>query len=219
MGGKGAKRLRNAKFNFNSLVLVVIVFSAIFFFFTVKLVKFADNTAVNDYFAIEGCEYSVCYSNLRPNGIYVGDQNTGRLMLEGDYGHDWGAAVEGRVLYTNEYTATSFGQTLCRFVKIDLDTFQKEVVLTDAILRGRCASGELVCLGGFVMPTNHPKTNPLMGAYSLSSKIGRFRDNSAVVMFFDPVSGELVYSVTDENALAEDIDQIYLSRTLEEVMG
>lgn len=211
--------MRNAKFTLNSFILVVIVITGIFLFSSVSLVKMADGSASNDYYPVEGSEVSICYSNLRPSGIYVGDKNTGRLMLEGNYGHDWGAAAEGRTLYVNEYTSTSYGLTMCRLVTVDLDSYDKSVLYPDTILRGRCASGELVALRGFMMPTCYPKTNALMKLYAFSSGELDPGSSGAEVIFIDPVTGEVVYSVYDDNALNADVETQYLAHTLEEVRG
>lgn len=210
--------MRNAKFTLNSFILVVIVITGIFLFFSISVVDLADGSAMNEYYPVDGCEANVCYSNLRPCGLYVGDKNTGTLKLEGNYGHDWGAAAVGRTLYINEYTPTSYGLTLCRLVKVDLDTYDKQVLYPDTILRGRCASGELVCLGGFLMPTGYPKTDSLLSLYSFSSKELQPENDSALVMFLDPETGEVVYSERNDEALTIDLDRFYLSRTLEEVM-
>lgn len=138
--------MREYKFTLNALLLVVLIFSAIFFFFTVKLTSLADRSAYNDFYPIEGTPYAVYYSSLKPTGIYEGGKTTGVLRLEGQYGYDWGAAAVGDALFLNEYRSSELGLTLSHVVRIDTPSFDKQVLLPDAILRGRCASGELVCL-------------------------------------------------------------------------
>ena len=210
--------MRETKFTFNSLLLVVLIISGIYFFFSIKIFDLADQSAVNDYYPIEGSPYSVRYSSLKPNGIYIGDKITGTLCLEGRYGYGWGAAAEGDTLYLNEYSLTDLGVTLCSVVRVDTGDFEKTVLLEDAILRGRCASGELVCLSGSFMDFNFPETNELCRLYALSSETLR-TDGGALVCFLDPVSGELLYSVRDAGASGESFDARWLARTLEEVRG
>lgn len=195
------------------------IFSAIIFLFTIKLVDLSDHTAVNDYYPIEGTDLGVRYSSLSPNGIYQGGKTTGQLKLEGTFGYDWGAAVEGNTLYLNEYTSTDVGVMLCQLVRVDLDSYDKEILRRDTILRGRCASGELVCLGGYLMPSSFPATNPLCKFYAMSDPDIRPADSSALVLFLDPATGEVVYSVRDDEALTESFEGRYLARTLQEVMG
>ena len=211
--------MQENKFTANALVLVVIVFSAILFLFSIKVVDLSQHAAVNDFYPIEGTDLAVKYSSLSPNGIYQGGKTTGQLKLEGTFGYDWGAAVEGDSLYLNEYTSTDVGVMLCRLVRVDLTTFEKEVLLRDTILRGRCASGELVCLGGYLMPSSFPATNPLCKFYAMSDPDIRPADTSALVLFLDPSTGEVVYSVRDDEALTESFEGRYLARTLQEVMG
>ena len=42
---------------------------------------------------------------------------------------------------------------------------------------------------------------------------------SAEVLFLDPGTGTVLYRIFDENALSGDFERLYLTRTLEEVMG
>ena len=86
-------------------------------------------------------------------------------------------------------------------------------------MRGKCASGELVCLGGYVMPISFPKTNSLMKFYSMSSTTIRTEDNSAVVMFMDPRSAEIVYSLKDEKIIEKSFEKKYIDRSLDEIRG
>lgn len=210
--------MREAKFTLNSLLLVVLIISAIYFFFSIKLIDLADQSAVNDYYPIEGTKYAVRYSSLKPNGLYIGDKVTGRLCLEGRFGYGWGAAAEGDKLYLNEYTLTDLGLTLCSVIRVDTENYEKTVLLEEAILRGRCASGELVCQSGVFMDFNFPETNELCRLYALSSETLR-TEGGALVCFLDPASGELLYSVRDEDPQSGDFDARWLARTLEEVRG
>lgn len=209
----------DTKFTTNAFVLVVAIFSAILFFFSIKVVDLSHHEVANDYYPIEGTDLAVRYSNLKPNGLYRGSQTTGTLVLEGTFGYDWGATAEGNSLYLNEYTSTDVGVMLCQLVRVDLTTCEKDVLRRDTILRGRCASGELVCLGGYLMPADFPATNPLCRLYALSSPELRPEGSSAVVLFLDPDSGDVLYSVRDDEALTDVFDSRYLNRTLQEVMG
>ncbi|MBQ6117267.1 MAG: hypothetical protein IJL08_08105 [Oscillospiraceae bacterium] len=211
--------MRETKFSMNALVLVVIIFSAITFFVSIRLVDLADRRAVNEFYPVEGTDVAVRYSNLYPNGIYEGDRVNGELKVPGDFGHDWGAAAIGDQLYVNEHTRTDMGMIICQVVRVDLNTFEKEVLWRDTMLRGRCASGELVCLKGFLMPSNFPKTNSLCRLYSESSEDIRPESEGGVVMFVDGESGEILYSVRDDEAQTDVFERRYLERTLEEVRG
>jgi len=209
----------DTKFTTNALVLVVAIFSAILFLFSIKVVDLSDRTAVNDYYPIEGTDLAVRYSSLSPNGLYQGGQTTGTLVLEGTFGHDWGAAVEGNSLYLNEYTSTDVGVMLCQLVRLDLTTHEKELLRRDTILRGRCASGELVCLGGYLIPVDFPATNSLCRLYAMSSPEIRPEEAGAVVLYLSPDTGEVLWSVRDDRAQEDDFESRYLQRTLQEVMG
>ncbi len=211
--------MRETKFSMNALVLVVIIFSAITFFVSIRLVDLADRRAVNEFYPVEGTDVAVRYSNLYPNGIYKGDRVNGVLKVPGDFGHDWGAAAIGDQLYVNEHTRSDMGMVICHVVRVDLNTFEKEVLWRDTMLRGRCASGELVCLKGFLMPSNFPKTNSLCRLYSESSEDIRPESEGGVVMFVDGESGEILYSVRDDEAQTDVFERRYLERTLEEVRG
>ena len=210
--------MRHTKFSMNALILLVIIFSAIIFFVTIVLVDLAYHPARNEYYRIEGTEYSVRYSSLLPDGIYKGGQTTGVLQLEGRFGYDWGAAAVGDTLYINEYVSTDLGLMLCDLVRVDLNTFEKETLLQDTVLQGTCASGELVCIGGSVMPAAHPETNALCRLYAMSDGEKREADGT-LILFLDPETAKVVWSVRDDGDPAEDFEAKYLSRTLEEVRG
>ena len=206
----------NAKFSLNAFLLIVLLITCIAFFFTVNLVDLASHRVVNEYYPIEGTKAAVVYRSLEPSGIYEGDPVTGVLKLEGEFGFDWGMDKVGDTLYTNEYTRTSLGLILCQVVRIDLNSYEKEVLLKDAILRGRSASGELVCLGGTMLPSTLPKVNSLCRLYALSNPRIDGRGESAEVLYLDPNSGELLYRVLDEH-YADGFEERYLQTTLEEV--
>jgi len=210
--------LRRTKFSVNALILLVIIFFAIIFFVTVKLVDLAYHPARNDYYRIEGTEYAVRYSSLLPDGIYKGSQTTGVLQLEGRFGYDWGAAAVGDTLYINEYISTDLGLMLCDLVRVDLNTFEKETLLRNTVLQGTCASGELVCIGGSVMPGAHPETNALRRLYVMSGD-GDETAEGRLILFIDPQTAEIVWSVRDDGDASGDFESRYLARTLEEVRG
>ena len=69
----------NAKFTLNAFILVLIIATAIVFFFTVALVDFANHPAINEYHPIEGTNAAVCYRSLEPSGLYEGDRANGVL--------------------------------------------------------------------------------------------------------------------------------------------
>ena len=206
----------HAKFSFNGFLVIVIIFSAITFFVTVAVPDLAYHPAVNEINPVEGSELTIRYSSQTPNGIYQGDSLTSPLMLEGSFGFDWGAVLVGDWLYLNEYTTSSLGMVFCSVVRVDVNTFEKQPLRTDTVLRGRCASGELVCVGDALMEANVPKTNPLCQFYGLSAGIHPEKDG-ALVLFLDPDTAQVVYSVWDDEALTDGFEERYLNCTLGEV--
>ena len=184
--------------------------------FTVNLVTMAEPYAENSFYRIEGTKYYVHYSTMDPSGIYLGSGRTAELMIEGKYGHDWGAVAVGDKLYINEYSKTDFGIMLTRLVCIDLTTFEKTVLRNDTMLRGRCRSGELVAVSGFVMPSNMPDTNSLCKMYSFSKNDIHLEDKDAVVLYIDPETAAVVHSVRDKAALEDDFESRFIETTLEE---
>jgi len=205
------------KFTVNALIIVVTVFAAITMFVTVGVVNLRNPFPVNEYYPIEDTPYAVRYSTYVPNGIYKGPENTCTLVLEGSFGVDWGFVKSGDTLYTNEYTMTDLGLVLCNFVKVDLNSLEKEVLMKDTILRGECGSGELVCVKGFLLPANSPSTNPLCSLYSMTNSGLDPRQQEAEVVYIDPLSGEVLYSELTTAAMSEDFDALYLEPSLEEV--
>jgi len=204
--------MKSPKFSLNAFIAVVMLFSVIGFFFTVKMVNLADRYPVNEYTVIEGTNLAVRYSNLEENGICEGSAEKAVLKLPGNYGADWGAFVSGNSLFINEYTSTKFGMMLCNVVKIDLQTYEKETVLEDAILRGRCASGEPVCVSGCMLPSDFPETNSLCKLYGMTAA-----EHDVTVLYLDPETAEVVASVHDDAAMKVNFEKCYLNRTLEEV--
>ena len=210
--------MNDRKFTVNSLVLILMIFSAAMLFFTVKLINMTNPYAENSFYPIEGTDYYVRYSTLDPCGVYKGKGATAKLMIEGEYGHDWGAVAADGKLYVNEYSKSEFGLMFTKLVCIDLDSFEKTVLRDDAMLRGRCRSGELVCVSGFMMPSNMPDTNSLCKLYSFSSDELRLEDGDAVVLYIDPATSNVVYSVRDKAALSDDFEALFIDRTLQEVV-
>ena len=208
--------MNERKFTVNSLVLIVMIFSLALLFFTVNLVTMAEPYAENSFYRIEGTKYYVHYSTMDPSGIYLGSGRTAQLMIEGEYGHDWGAVAVGDKLYINEYSKTDFGIMLTRLVCIDLTTFEKTVLRNDTMLRGRCRSGELVAVSGFVMPSNMPDTNSLCKMYSFSKNDIHLEDKDAVVLYIDPETAAVVHSVRDKAVLEDDFESRFIETTLEE---
>lgn len=210
--------MRAPKFGMNALILILILVSAFGYFFTVKLVDFSSRSAVNEFYPIDDSEYAVRYSNLLPNGIYRGKlENTSKLVTEGDFGYDWGAALTGDTLIVNEYSLSNLNVMLCNLVKIDLKTGEKTLLRRDTVLRGRCASGELVCVSGTMMDINYPETNSLCPFFLLTNPDVSF--GKQLVSYLDPATGETLFSTREETVLEKAFDKRYLERTLEEVMG
>ena len=197
----------------NAFVLVVVIFSALILFVTVKLSGIAGREAINSYYEIEGTPYWIRYSSVLPNGIYNGKDKTSDLLLEGTFGYDWGAVVSGNDLYINEYASSSFGNMYSTVVRVDLDSFEKQVIARDTVIRGRCASGEIVCEKGLILPLNHPDTNRMTRLYSLTG------ESRVLVTFIDPATGETVYREYISEEQERHFDSLFLERTLGEVKG
>ena len=208
-----------SKFNVNIFLLVLLIFGAFTFFITVYITHKADRSAVNQFYPIEGTDLAVRYSSLEPDGLYQGTENVNSLRVKGRFGFDWGAALEGNRLYLNEYDSTDLGLSFCDLVRVNLDTFEKELFLPNTILRGCCASGELVCVQNALLPSNEPKTSSLCAFLSLSDSALHPESDGAEVLFLDPATGAVVYSEFDDEAMTDGFDACYLARTLEEVRG
>ena len=210
--------MNNTKFTMNALLVIVTVFSAIGLFFTVGIYDMGRHVyLISAYQEIEGTDLSIRYSTKAPSGIYRGSRYDDELVLEGDFGYDKGTTFSEGRLYLNEYRYTDTGITLCDVVCVDTGSFEKKVIMKNGMLRGRCASGELVCLGDCMLQSDTPDTNSLCRLYAMtSSKLDPSSDN-ATVLFIDPASGEIVYTAEDDGSSGEDFDERWLSRTLEEV--
>ena len=212
--------MKQSKFTFNAFLLIVLIFSILAFFFTHFISGMADvawHYGVNDSYEIEGSDFSIRYSDKKPNGIYEGDPVNGVLRVEGVFGHDWGIALEGDYLYLNEYRTSTFGMTYCQLVRINIHTFEKEVLLRDTILRGQCTSGELVCVSNTLMPSVQPKTNAFCRLYAMTAAgIDPERDGGTV-LFLDAADASVLYQTEDDQALTDVFEERYLLRSLEEV--
>ena len=206
--------MRSPKLSVNTLLLILLIFGGFTFFITLFIVRMADRSGVNTFNPVEGTDYAIRYSSLEPNGLYQGNEVVNSLVVEGNFGFDWGAALEGERLYLNEYKTSNMGVMHSNLVRVDLTAKQKETLLTDAILRGKCASGELVCVRGVLLPANKPESNILCKFYALTAP---GMHDGAEVLFLDPATGEIVYSVRDDGAMTEAFEARYLQRTLEEV--
>ncbi|MBO5995559.1 MAG: hypothetical protein J6Q41_08605 [Firmicutes bacterium] len=209
--------MKETKFSMNALVIVVMIFAAIAFFFTVKMVNLADRFPINEFYRIEDTEYAVRYSSLEPNGIYRGSESASTLVLEGTYGYDWGLVLKDDNLYINEYITTDVGLLMCDLVKIDMNTMEKTVLKKNTILRGSCKSGELVCMGDYIMPANNPKVNSLCKFYAMSTGDLDTRKSSATIMYLDPNTSEVLYSLVEKMPQAPGFEAKYLDRSLDEV--
>ena len=208
--------MKNKKMSFNMILIIVACFSAIAFFFTVKLVNMADRFPVNSFNRIEGTNFAIKYSSVEPDGLYEGDENTCELRVEGTFGYDWGSAVEGDYLYTNEYSVTTLGITVPQLVRINLKDFSKEVLLENTLLRGRCASGELVCQSNYIMPSNYPYTNPLCRLYAMSSGIKNVGSRFDII-YINPQNSQIEYTLENQADLGNKFELNFLEKTLEEV--
>ena len=206
--------MRSPKLSVNTLLLVLLIFGGFTFFITLFIVRMADRSGVNTFNPVEGTDYAIRYSSLEPNGLYQGNEVVNSLVVKGNFGFDWGAALEGERLYLNEYNTSNMGVMHSDLVRVDLTTKRKETLFTDAILRGKCASGELVCVRGVFLPANEPESNVLCKFYALTAP---GLHDGAEVLFLDPATGEIVYSVRDDGAMTEAFEARYLQRTLEEV--
>lgn len=212
--------MRSPKFTLNALILVILLASAFLFFIMLMVFGMASRLLpVNQIIPIENTDLLIRYSNLEPDGLYQGTENVNTLRVEGTFGYDWGAVLEGERLYVNEYDATDLGLTLCDLTMIDLATDQKQVLFPNTILRGRCASGELVCVRDVMIPANHPAESSLCAFYSLTDPSLRPENSLAQVLFLDPATGEIVYETQTNASLDKSFSSRFLERTLEEVRG
>ena len=211
--------MSNAKFSMNALMIIVIIFSAIGLFFTVKMVNMSNRFPVNEFYAIEDTDLAVKYSSLEPNGIYRGNENNNTLVLEGSFGYEWGAIKSGDHLFLNEYRLSDLGVLFCDLVEVDLNSMEKTVLMEDTILRGQCRSGELVCIKGFIMPTDFPETNSLLKLYDAASDDISVHSNSHDIAYINTKNNETVYTAFDSDINKGDFEARWIDKTLEEVMS
>ena len=201
----------------NTILLIVIIFSVIGFFFTVFIPYMMSNYAVNDIYYLEGTDLSIRYSNRTGSGLYQGPERTGVLKVEGNFGHDWGAVITDDLLYTNEFLTSDTGVMICRLVKIDLNTFEKETLLDNTALRGQCASGELVCTASFLPKSDYPRSSSICRLYAMVSD-DIFPDSDlSHILIIDPVSSQTVFTITDDISDEDHFEEHYIDRTLKEI--
>ncbi|MBO7730593.1 MAG: hypothetical protein J6S31_07040, partial [Lachnospiraceae bacterium] len=197
-----------------------LIFSVMAFFFTLFLSGMADkawNPHVNDSYEIEGTDLTIRYSDKKGNGIFEGDPITGVLKVEGSFGHDWGIALEGDYLYLNEYRNSTLGMVFCQLVRINLQTYEKEILMRNTILRGQCTSGELVCVSDILMPALQPQTNELCRLYAMTDSKINLQSDGGTVLFIDPVDAEILYETEGEGVLSDEFTALYLDHSLEEI--
>lgn len=206
----------NSRLTVNGIMIIVIIFSAMLFFFTVTMVEMVNPYGQNEFQPIEGTDLSVKHSSVDENGLYQGPESTAQLVLEGNFGNDWGTTLSGSSLYLNKYAITSLGLIIPEVVRVDTETHEEELLYKDAIIRGRCASGEMIILTDYVMPTNYPDTNPMLKLYSMSSGVD-LDDKTLTVVFMDPGTGEVLYSLEDRAFLEKTFQKKYEDRTLDEI--
>lgn len=210
--------MRNRKMSMNGLLAILIAFSVIGLFATISSLRMADPSVMNEFYPIGDTGYSIRHSTFTQNGIVKGtDVNAAELIFPGNYGTDWGAVTDGDQLYVNLYTPTTVGILLCEVHLVDLGAVEETTLFEDAVLRGRCASGELVIVRGAMLPANHPEENALCKLYAMSANSLRADGRDAEVLFYDIDKGEVVYTVEGESAYSEDFDTRFLDKTLEEV--
>ena len=214
--------MTQTKFSMNAFFLIVILLSGLYLFISVDVHDMASFVVTNDNYPIGETGYVVRYQQQHSrdvSGIYTGEQSYEECVLSGSYGYDWGAHLEGNTYFCNEYHKTKLGFMTCDVVKIDLETFEKELIMKDAMMRGTCASGEMVCLQGAVLPGWFPRTNPLFRLFCLSSSVIQTDQDGAVVHLLDPQTGEDMGSVADERAMMTVREQFYRESTREEILG
>ena len=206
----------NSRLTVNGIMIIVLIFSAMLFFFTVTMVEMVNPYGQNEFQPIEGTDLAVKHSSVDENGLYQGPESTAQLVLKGNFGNDWGTTLSGNSLYLNKYAITSLGLIIPEVVRVDTDTHEEELLYKDAIIRGRCASGEMIILTDYVMPTNYPDTNPMLKLYSMSSGVD-LDDKTLTVVFMDPGTGEVLYSLEDRAFLEKTFQKKYEDRTLDEI--
>ena len=86
------------------------------------------------------------------------------------------------------------------------------------MLRGKCASGELVCVSGCMLPADFPETNSLCRLYRLTRKDAASPDGGEVI-FLDPQTLSVVHTAQDDNVFSDGFEARYLQKPLAEVKG
>ena len=209
--------MNKTKFTMNSFVLVVMIASALFLFFTIFMDSLANRTVLNQSYPIEGTPYYVRYTTHIPSGIYDSYDDDNALMIKGSYGYDWAGLLIDDFYFCNEYHKTVFGFMTSNVVRISLKDFSKQIVLEDATIKGRCSSGELVCFGDVLMPNWFPGSNALCKLYGAAIGCDRYDSETATVSFIDPETLQMLYSVKDQHALSDERGDYYLSSSLQEI--
>jgi len=210
--------LNKAKFTMNALMVIVFIFSALLMLMTVGVYDLGEHAfLITDHQPIEGTDLSIRYSTKEISGIYKGPRYDDELVIEGNFGYDKGTAYCEGNLYLNEYNYSDADLVFCDAVCIDTESLEKKVIMKNAMIRGRCASGELVCAGDCLLQVNCPGTNSLCRLYGMASPNIDPLSDSVTVIFIDPAAEEIVYRTTDDDAYSEDFEERWLSRTLEEV--
>ena len=207
--------MKKTRFTFNSLLLITALFSALILFIGVTMVDMATLLPVEDEYRIEGTDYFIRYSSFRPYGLYRWSE----LLCEGSFGYDWGAELVGDTLYCNEYKTTDFGLMVTDVVRIDMTTYKKTTLMRNAMIRGKCASGELIVYEGYISQSWNPDVNPFRPVFSISDGEIPKDPDAALVCWFDTSSERTVYSIADPAAQTDAREEYYISRTLEEVRG
>ncbi|MBQ7715198.1 MAG: hypothetical protein IJT70_04935 [Clostridia bacterium] len=208
--------MNKIKFTFNSFLVLVIIFSAMASFILVGVTNMSERSTVNSVNPIEGTDYYIRYSDFAESGIYDGDMPSSKLLLQGNFGYDWGASVSGATMICNEYRRTTLGIITCDVVKIDLETFDKDLLYKDAMMVGKCASGEIVCIDGYTLAPMNSTDNLLYDIYSMSSCMINMENGVATVRWFDPATGECVAYKEDGRILEEGRTDYYLNLTVSE---
>ena len=208
--------MKKTKFTMNALLLILLLFSALAFFCMVTLDRLASQFPVNEYIPIEGSAFAVRHSSVAPDGVCRGNKNTAELLVEGNFGSDWGAYANGDRLLLNEYRNSRFGYLFCNLTLVDAVAREKTLLYENTVLRGVCASGEPVCVRGALLPSVFPETNALCRLYRLAERSLPARDDPEV-LFLDPDTFRILYAVRDADVNGDAFAARYLARTLEEV--
>ena len=205
--------MKKTRFTLNSFIFIIMLFSALYLFITVDLYDMSDRSVTRANYPIGDTGYYVRYSSRDESGISLGDDLYSPVILGGYFGYDWGAAICGDWLYCNEYKNTRLGFTSSDLVRIRLSDMTKEVIAENAMLRGRCSDGSLLCYEGVVTANWFPQTNPLYSLYAASD--GRLGSGEgAFVHVLDPSGEKDLELGYDPGALSDEREAYYLERGL-----